>query len=37
MNSVALAYSGVHQIFQLALAAYEAGELEGLFCSIMDG
>lgn len=37
MNGVALAYAGVHQIFQLALAAHEAGELEGLFCSIMDG
>ena len=37
MNGVALAYAGVHQIFQLALAAHELGELEGLFCSIMDG
>lgn len=36
MSGVALAYAGVHQIFQLALAAHEAGELEGLFCSIMD-
>ena len=37
MNGVALAYAGVHQIFQLALAAHELGKLEGLFCSIMDG
>lgn len=37
MNGVALAYAGVHQIFQLALAAHEIGELEGLFCSIVDG
>jgi glycosyltransferase involved in cell wall biosynthesis len=37
MNGIALAYSGVHQIFQLALAAYELGELNGLFCSIVDG
>lgn len=37
MNGIALAYAGVHQIFQLALAAHEIGELEGLFCSIMDG
>ena len=36
MNGVALAYAGVHQIFQLALAAHEVGELEGLFCSIVD-
>lgn len=37
MNRIALAYAGVHQIFQLALAAHEISELEGLFCSIMDG
>lgn len=37
MNGVALAYSGVHQIFQLALAAHEMGELDGLFCSLVDG
>jgi glycosyltransferase involved in cell wall biosynthesis len=37
MNDVVLAYAGVHQIFQLALAAHEIGELEGLFCSIVDG
>lgn len=37
MNGIALAYSGVHQIFQLALAAHEIGELNGFFCSIVDG
>ncbi len=37
MNGVALAYAGVHQIFQLALSAHEIGELEGVFCSIVDG
>lgn len=37
MNRIALAYSGVHQIFQLALAAHEMGELDGLFCSVVDG
>lgn len=37
MNGVVLAYAGVHQIFQLALAAHELGELERLCCSIVDG
>jgi glycosyltransferase involved in cell wall biosynthesis len=37
MNGIALAYSGVHQMFQLALAAHELGELDGLFCSMVDG
>lgn len=37
MSGVALAYAGVHQIFQLALAAHELGRLDGLFCSIIDG
>jgi glycosyltransferase involved in cell wall biosynthesis len=37
MNGIALAYSGVHQMFQLALAAHELGELDGLFCSVVDG
>lgn len=36
MNSIALAYAGVHQIFQLALAAHELGELDGLLCSVID-
>ena len=34
MNRIALAYSGVHQIFQLALAAQEMGELDALMCAI---
>ena len=34
---IAFAYSGVHQIFQLALAAHEHGLLNGLFCSLVDG
>ncbi len=37
MNGVVLAYAGVHQIFQLALAAHEMGELDGLLCAIVDG
>ena len=37
MNGIALAYAGVHQIFQLALAAHEIGELDALRCSIVDG
>jgi len=36
MNGIALSYSGVHEIFQLALAAHELGELEGLHCSAVD-
>ena len=36
MNRIVLAYIGVHQIFQLALAAQELGELERLFCSLID-
>jgi len=36
MNSIALAYAGVHEIFQLALAAHEMGELEALHCSAVD-
>jgi glycosyltransferase involved in cell wall biosynthesis len=37
MNSIALAYAGVHQIFQLALAAHEVGELDSLYCSVVNG
>lgn len=37
MNGIALAYSGVHQMFQLAVAAHEIGELDGFFASVMDG
>lgn len=36
MSGVALSYAGVHQIFQLALAAEEIGRLNGLICSIAD-
>jgi len=33
---IVLAYIGVHQIFQLALAAQEGGALGRLFCSVLD-
>jgi glycosyltransferase involved in cell wall biosynthesis len=33
---IALSYIGVHQIFQLALAAHEMGKLETLHCSLVD-
>ncbi len=36
MNSIFLAYAGVHQIFQLTLAAHEIDELAGLTCSLVD-
>jgi glycosyltransferase involved in cell wall biosynthesis len=35
-NGVVVAYSGVHQAFQLALAAQEAGLLERFYCSLFD-
>lgn len=31
---IAVAYSGVHQAFQLALAAHEEGELQAFYCSL---
>ena len=31
---IAVAYSGVHQAFQLALAAHESGELQAFYCSL---
>jgi glycosyltransferase involved in cell wall biosynthesis len=34
--SIVLGYIGVHQIFELALAAHEAGQLEALHCSLVD-
>jgi glycosyltransferase involved in cell wall biosynthesis len=37
MKGISLAYNGVHQIFQLALAAHEINELDGLMCSMVDG
>jgi glycosyltransferase involved in cell wall biosynthesis len=36
MKGVVLAYIGVHQIFQLALAAQELGALQKLFCSFHE-
>lgn len=36
MNRISLAYAGVHQIFQLSLAAHEIGEFESLICSLVD-
>jgi len=36
MKGIVLAYIGVHQIFQLALAAQELGALQRLFCSFHD-
>jgi glycosyltransferase involved in cell wall biosynthesis len=36
MNGIALAYSGAHQIFQLALAAHELDELEQIWCTVVD-
>ena len=35
-GSIVLGYIGVHQIFELALAAHEAGNLEALHCSLVD-
>lgn len=35
-SSIVLGYIGVHQIFQLALAAHEEGQLEALHCSLID-
>ncbi len=36
MSSIVLSYLGVHQIFQLSLAAQEIGKLEMLHCSLLD-
>ena len=35
-SSIVLGYIGVHQMFQLALAAHESGRLERLHCSLVD-
>lgn len=35
-SGVELAYIGVHEIFQMALAAHENGQLSGLQCSLFD-
>jgi glycosyltransferase involved in cell wall biosynthesis len=37
MKGISLAYNGVHQIFQLALAAHEIDALDGLMCSMVVG
>lgn len=34
--AITVSYAGVHQAFQLALAAQEAGLLQGFFCSLHD-
>lgn len=36
MSGITVAYSGVHQIYQIALAAQEIGELDQFFCSLID-
>jgi glycosyltransferase involved in cell wall biosynthesis len=36
LPSITLSYMGVHQIFQLALAASEMNELNALHCSLID-
>jgi len=36
MNGITVAYSGVHQAFQIALAAAEINSLDRFYCSIFD-
>ena len=36
MNGVTVGYSGVHQAYQIALAAHEAGALDRFYCSVFD-
>jgi glycosyltransferase involved in cell wall biosynthesis len=36
MSEIVLSYIGVHQMFQMALAAEELGKLEALRCSLVD-
>lgn len=36
MAGITIAYSGVHQIYQIALAAQELGALDYFFCSLID-
>ncbi len=36
MPGISIAYSSVHQIYQIALAAQEIGELDNFFCSVID-
>lgn len=35
-GGIELAYIGVHEVFQLAIAAHEMGELRGFQCSVID-
>ncbi len=35
-HGIVLGYIAVHQMFQLALAAHEIGELEAFYCSMVD-
>ena len=36
-GGIIVAHSGVHQAFQIALAAQEAGLLDTFYCSVFDG
>src|SRR5439155_11961342 len=36
-GGITVAYSGVHQAYQLALAAHELGCLDSFHCSVFDG
>ncbi|MBD2451089.1 glycosyltransferase family 4 protein [Nostoc sp. FACHB-152] len=36
MPGISIAYSSVHQIYQIALAAQELGELDNFYCSVID-
>jgi glycosyltransferase involved in cell wall biosynthesis len=36
VGRIVVAYSGVHQAFQLALAAHEEGELQAFYCSLYN-
>jgi glycosyltransferase involved in cell wall biosynthesis len=35
-SGIELAYIGLHEVFQLAIAAHELGQLHGLQCSVLD-
>ena len=35
-GGITAAYSGVHAIYQIALAAHELGRLDRLHCSLID-
>ena len=36
MPGITIAYGGVHQVFQLALAAEELGALDRFYCAAFD-